>query len=146
MRFQGSGFSVELPDGVHDASVYTFAYPKAGAHPPSIIVRFEPADEIDLAERMAEVHASLLENYPQPSLDTSGETLRRGEWQYFTHVLEFGGDELRLTQKEVYILVPAPDRTLYVLSGIDRSDNFKSFEPIYDNFVRTFQPNEIQRL
>ncbi len=147
MRFQGSGFSVELDADVMDVSGYAFNYPKLGALPPSISLRFEPGAKADMAERASQVVEQRVPSLPNANLRAAPQAQRRGDWEYFTFVVEFGGeDDARLVQKEIQIRVTQPNPTVYVITGTDQLANFPRFEPTYDAFVRSFQPNDVQRL
>ncbi len=147
MQFQGSGFSVELDAGVLDVSGYAFSYPKLGDFPPNITLRFERGADADMAERLQAFHEKL-PAYPNAQLRAEPQVARRGDWEYFAFVLEFGGEDgdARLVQKEIQIRVAEPVPTVYIITGTDLVGNFPRFEATYDAFVRSFQPNDVQRL
>lgn len=146
MKFQGSGFSLELPPGVTDASTYVFTFPDLGELPPNISVRFEQGGGVDMkARREAEV-SRLRESLPNPEFWMEDKVRSRGDWQYFTNVVVFGEEGMRICLKELQLLISEPEPTLYVFAGTDLSDNWPRFEPTFDALIRGFQPNGIQRI
>ena len=145
MNFQASGFSLDLPPHAVDSSSYVFVFPDQGDFPPNICIRFQPGAEIDMPEQMVKVRSAMLENLPDALIEGEDKVMNRGDWKYFTHVIEFGEPTNRMRQKEIHLLVQQPKPTYYVISGVDLADNFVNFEATYDNLVRSFQPNELQR-
>ena len=146
MKFQASGFSVEVPDEAIDASAYTFSYPGLGSLPPNIVIQFEFGDDVDMGARRAEVLERIESSYPQVDIRVQDEVRSRGDWEYFTIVAEFGEGEARMVQKQLQLRAQQPKPTVYVFSGTDLASNFPVFEPHFDAMVRSFQPNEVQRV
>jgi len=146
MSFQGSGFSIELPPGAMDASAYVFSFPELGELSPNISVRFETGENVDMEARRRQVCERIRDTFPNAVFKVEDETRRRGDWEYFTNVVEFGEDSQKLCQKELHLKIMNPGPTVYVFSGTDLLENFDEFEPTFDAIVRSFQPNDIQRL
>ena len=146
MKFQASGFSVDVPDDVVDASAYVFSFPALGGLPPNVTIRFEAAENLDLESRRQEVLERVRDSYVDPVFKLEDPVRSRGDWQYFTFIVEFGDEGQRLRQKEMQLRILQPQPTLYVISGTDFGDNFERFESYFDGIVRSFNPNEIQRI
>jgi len=146
MKFQASGFSVDVPEDSVDASRYVFVFPELGGLPPNLVIRFEICQDPDMPARREQVLETIRESFPNPYFSLENEVQQRGDWQYFTHVFEFGEEGQRLRQKELHLHITKPRPTLYIFSGVDQASNFERFEPFFDAMVRSFQPNEIQRI
>jgi hypothetical protein len=146
MKFQASGFSVDVPDDVVDASAYVFSFPASGGLPPNVSIRFESGEDLDLESRRQEVLERIRDSYPDPVFKLEDPVRSRGDWQYFTYIVEFGDEGQRLRQKEMHLRILQPRPTLYIFSGTDTDENFERFEPYFDSMVRSFNPNEIQRI
>lgn len=141
MKFQGSGFTVELPEGTADTSSYAFVFPGIGSFSPNLTVRFDPAESLDLQAHVDSVR----ENY-ETALDDLAvvgnvPVRSRGEWLYATLVLEWGPADHRIRQKQLFLWVPGEAPTLYTLTGTDLASSFDKSEPVFDGIMRSFQPN-----
>ena len=146
MNFQGSGFTIDVPESVIDCSVYTFSLPEIGETAPNFLLRFEVADAVDMNARREEVLERFRDGFDDVLFTTEDEVNSRGDWEYFTIVLQSGPEEQRQCLKELHLLITQPVPTVYVFSGGAPLDVFPQFESIFDGVVRSFQPNEIQRL
>ena len=142
--FQGSGFSIELPEDVIDASSYCFSFPEAGEFSPILMIKCErQQDELDLSayvnEQRDAIRASV-ENFTV----ISEMSKSRGAWDYVISVTEWGPDESRTRQKQLFVYVPGEIPRLFTLTGTDFAANFENSEPLFDQIIRTFKPNDIQ--
>lgn len=146
MKFQGSGFVIELPEGSLDASSYTFAFPDLGNFSPNLTVRFEAAESVDLDAHVAEVRQSLGSALEEFIVVGEVGVRTRGDWRYATHVVEWGASDTRIRQKQLFLWTPKPAPTLYTLTGTDLASGFERSEPVFDAIIRSFQPNEHNRL
>ncbi len=138
--FQASEFSVELPDGVIDASSYCFVFPHAGEFPPNLIIRCEhqPA-EFDLAAYVAAQREALeasAENFTLVNEISS----KRDFWTYIVSIVEWGPDDSRIRQKQTYVFVPGQRNRLFILTGSDLADNFEQSDGIFNQVIRTLKP------
>ncbi len=142
--FQGSGFSVDLPEDATDASSYCFTFPDAGEYSPNLTIRVErPPDELDLNAYV---------NEQRQALETSVENFsvvneisnKRGSWTYVISIIEWGPDESRIRQKQTYVYVPDEIPRLFTLTGTDLADNFKQSEVLFNQVIKSFTPNDIQ--
>jgi hypothetical protein len=146
VKFQASGFSIDVPDGAMDASAYTFSFPALGSFPPNVVIQFELGDGVDMNARREEVLERVESSYPDVEVRVQDEVRTRGDWEYFTIVAAFGEGEQRMVQKQLQLKAIQPKPTVYVFSGTDLASNFAAFEPYFDAMVRSFQANEVQRL
>ena len=142
--FQGSGFSVDLPEDATDASSYCFLFPDAGEYAPNLTIRCErPPDELDLNAYV---------NEQRQALETSVENLsvvneisnKRGSWTYIVSIIEWGPDESRIRQKQTYVYVSEEIPRLFTLTGTDLAANFKQSEVLFNQVIKSFTPNDIQ--
>ena len=142
--FQGSGFSVELPEETIDASSYCFSFPEVGEFSPNLTIKCErQQDELDLSAYVNEQRDALragLENFSV----ISELSKSRGSWNYIITVVEWGPDESRTRQKQLFVYVPGEIVRLYTLTGTDFAANFEESEPLFDQVIGTFKPNDIQ--
>lgn len=102
-KFQGSGFSVDLPAPVFDSSSYIFAFPDAGDLASAITIRFDIVkDKPDLKEYAGQQRESLNQNLT--NLEVVSEVHnKRGTWDYAVCVIEWGETECRMRQKQLYV-------------------------------------------
>ncbi len=149
MKFQGSGFAVDLPEGAIDASAYAFVFPvsdgEATGFAPNITIRFQAFQE-DLNEHVEGVAEGMLSALENAALVAKDEVRARGNWRYLTQVIEWGEGEFRMRQKQLFLVVPEPKPTLYSISGTDFTAQFARSEPIFDQIIRSFDPNGVQSM
>lgn len=142
--FQGSGFSVELPDDAIDASSYCFTFPNAGDYAPNLTIRIErPQDEPDLKAYVAAQRAVIEVTVESFSLinEING---KKDFWTYVISIVEWGPDDTRIRQKQAYIYVPGESPKLYMLTGTDLAANFEQSDAIFNQVIKSFTPNDIQ--
>jgi len=142
--FQGSGFSVELPDDASDASSYCFLFPNAGEYAPNLTIRCEqPPDELDLNGYVKETRQAL-----EASVDNftvvNEISNTRGSWVYVVSIVEWGPDESRIRQKQTYVHVLGEVPRLFTLTGTDLAANFAQSDALFNQVMKSFTPNDIQ--
>ena len=143
-KFQGSGFSVELPEEVMDASSYCFSFPEAGEFSPHLTIKFEQqTDKPDLNAYVSKQRVALRAGVENFSV-ISELSKSRGSWDYVISVIEWGPDESRTRQKQFFVYVPGEIPRLFTLTGTDLAANFERSESLFDQVIRTFKPNDIQ--
>lgn len=142
-KFQGSGFSIEVPDGTVDASNYGFAFPGADGANPTMTITFAAAKEADPAATFDE-QLGLLEQAMQDFDVISQGTFKRADREYIVWVAEWGPAESRMRQKQVLMSVAGSTPRLFKITATDLAAHFDQAEPLFDNIIRTFEPNEIQ--
>ena len=135
---------MELPVDTIDASSFCFVFPGAGELAPNLTVRIEhPQAEFDLAAYVQEQRQaveSAVENFVVVNEISS----KRDFWTYIISIVEWGPDESRLRQKQTYIHVPGEKPRLFILTGTDLASNFENSDPIFNQVIRSFKPNDIQ--
>jgi len=142
--FQGSGFSVDLPDDAADASSFCFVFPNAGELPPNLTIRCErPPDELDLDEYVQEQRQAFetsVENFELVNEISS----KHDFWTYVVSITEWGPDESRLRQKQMYVYVPGEKPRLFIMIGNDLAANSEQSDDLFNQVIRSFKPNDIQ--
>jgi hypothetical protein len=142
--FQGSGFSVDLPEDASDASSYCFLFPNAGEYAPNLTIRYEqPPDEFDLNEYVDEQRQAL-ETSVENFIVVNEISNKRDFWTYVISIIEWGPDEARIRQKRTYVHVPGEKTRLFILTGTDLAANFEQSDVIFNQIIRSFKPNDIQ--
>jgi len=145
-HFQGSGFSIELPESAVDASAYTFAFPKGRPFTPTLVIRVEQRREApDLAAYVTEQRQRL------SAAVEAFEVLREkpgrwGAWDYIMTLFEWGPPDGRIRQEQFHILVPGRPNRLFILTATDTAGDFAATDPLFNEILRTFKPNDIQVL
>jgi len=143
-NFQGSGFSVELPDDATDSSSYCFSFPNAGEYAPNLTITCErPPDGLDLNAYVSERREALKTGVENLAVINEISN-SRGAWTYIVSIVEWGPDESRIRQKQTYVYVPGEVPKLFTLTGTDLADNFKQSEAIFNQAIKSFTPNDIQ--
>ena len=143
MNYQGSGFTLDLPDETIDSVAYTFSIPGPDGVALNVLLRTELGEGVDMNARREEVVERFLDGFDDAQFRVEDEVRARGDWQYFTIVLEFGPDDMRHCLKELHIWIPTLQPTVYVFSGTSPVSSFPSFEPVFDAMVRSFQPGGV---
>ena len=142
-KFQGSGFSLELPDGTVDASNYGFALPGTGGANPTLMVSFSKADDSDLGAVFDEKTRLLDESLSDFKVVNKG-AFQRADREYIVWVGEWGEEGARMKQKQVLMRLSGPAPRMFTITATDFAEHFAQTEPLFDNVIRTFDPNDIQ--
>lgn len=142
-KFQGSGFSLELPDGTVDASNYGFALPGDGGANPTVTIRFATVENADLEKIFDEQKYSLEQALTDFEVVSKG-TFKRADREYIVWIGEWGSAEARMKQKQVLMRVSGNVPRLFTITATDLARHFAQTEPLFDNVIRTFDPNDIQ--
>lgn len=142
--FQGSGFSVDVPAGCTDASIYTFALPPVDGFSPYIVIRFEVVKEpLDLTAYVNKQLESLASNTDEFKM-LSQNAGKRGNWGCVVTDCQWGPEMGRMHQKYVHFLVPGKPSKVYTLTTTDLAKNHERSAPAFDKMLRSFLPNESQ--
>lgn len=142
-KFQGSGFSLELPDGTVDASNYGFALPGDGGANPTLTIRFAKEQQADLGAVFDEQKRSLEEGLQDFEVVSKGD-FKRADREYIVWVGEWGSADARMKQKQVLMFVSGQVPRLFTITACDLATHFAQTEPLFDDVIRTFDPNDIQ--
>jgi len=143
--FQGSGFTIPLPDNCMDGSAYTFILPENGGFSASLSVRFESA-----------LYVKDLQAYVKTSLDALQASVsefvllnqvagKRGAYDGVMSSFEWGLGESRMRQKQYCLLVPGNAPRLYILTATDLASSAAQSDRIFNQMMKNFSPNDIQR-
>jgi hypothetical protein len=142
-KFQGSGFSLELPEGTVDASNYGFALPGSGGANPTLTISFSKTEDSDISAVFDEKVRSLGEALTDFKVINKG-AFQRADREYIVWVGEWGADGAHFKQKQVLMLVSGPGARLFTITATDLAEHFVQTEPLFDNVIRTFDPNDVQ--
>jgi hypothetical protein len=143
-KFQGSGFSLMLPQTCYDASAYAFALPEHNGFSPNVTIGFEavPADT-DISRYADKDLAALGAGLPGFAL-TSKAAGKKGQWAAVMAALQWGEGPARMLQKRLYILVTAQVPRIYTLTTSDLAANAEHSNPAFEQILRSFTPNQFQ--
>ena len=143
-KFQGSGFSIVLPEAAIDASSYCFSFPQAGVLAPNLTIKSAPQEErpdlrVLVEEQRKQLSASL------DNLRVVSEVASQHEsWDYIVSVIEWGPEGGRMRQKQLLVFVPGEKPRLFTLVATDLAENVDNSEPLFDQIIKSFDPNDIQ--
>jgi hypothetical protein len=146
--FQGSGFSIELPDDSADASAYTFllSTPPNASLSPFITIQTERLQADDLESHVQALHTTLQKDLE----DFRVLQFRAGRHAGIDVVLttvEWGSQAARISQTQAFYLVEGEKyHKVFTLKGTDLAANFGNSQPVFNNTFRTFMPNDGQLL
>lgn len=142
--FQGSGFTLDIPAGCTDASIYNFALPAVDGFSPYIIIRFEavkePLDLLDYVKKQLESLAANAEGFKLLNQNAG----KRGSWGCVVSDCQWGPEAGRMHQKYVHFLVPGTPSKVYTLTTTDLAKNQPRSAPIFEGMLRSFLPNKTQ--
>ncbi len=143
-EFQGSGFTLEVPEGCVDASVYTFVFPEQGGFSANLMIRLEKVDEaFDLQDYVKGQLEALKQNVEGFELLTQASG-KRGAWDGVMSVYEWGSGVTRMRQKQVVLLIPGESSRVYILTTTDLASQGANSDPVFDQMLRSFNANESQ--
>lgn len=143
--FQGSGFTLELPEETVDGSSYVFLLPREGGTAmASVSVRVERRREaVDLAEYARSLRPP--EGEGEAEFRVLSESFHdRGAWPYLVSVTDWGEGEAAIRRKEIFVLIAGEPNTVYHLTASERASRFHECEAMLDGILRSFRPNDVQ--
>ncbi|MDA1076896.1 MAG: hypothetical protein O3A63_19420 [Proteobacteria bacterium] len=147
MNFQGGGFSLDLPEGVVDSSAYVFVKDDESNAPPMLqithqVVPSVPSDiDAFLHERIdPEIDAVKILELLETSVN------RRDNWTYGIATLVWGREPESLKERRIYLFVEEPGIRLFTLIVKAPEAKFDAAIEYFTSSMRSFAPNEIQRL
>jgi hypothetical protein len=148
-KFQGSGFSIALPEESADVSAYSFVLPmpKGGKFAPFITIQIERlTKDVQLEAHVHEHHQALqteLENFRILSFAAGRNS---GVDVVLTNVA-WGPEDMPLSQVQAFYLVPGKKKNkVYGLKGTDLTENFANSQPVFNHAFQSFMPNDVQVL
>jgi len=148
IHFQGSGFSVELPEDCTDASAYTFLLPTPpnSAFTPCITIRSENATSSDLESYVRGQHAELRQSVEKFSLVSFTAGQHQG-LDVVVATMEWGPMAVRIRQVQAhYLVLNEKQNKIYCLTGLDLKSHFDQTQHVFNTTLKTFLPNDLQVL
>ena len=143
-NFQGSGFTVELPDDCTDASAYTFVLPENAGYSANLTIRFEPVVDVpDLKTHINKSLRTLKDNVVDFVLlkQVAG---KRGAHQGVMTSYEWGAGPSRVRQKQYCIMTEGDMPRIYILTSTDLASNADQSDPVFNRMMKHFVPNTEQ--
>lgn len=145
--FQGSGFAIQLPEDVLDGSSYTFVKNDEAPVPPMLRITGARADAVpaDMDRYLSDTCAAEL------AVNRNLEILsifshRRDSWHYGIVRLSWGGGPHGLREQRIYLFVEEPVVRRFVITVTASEANFEGALEYFREAVRSFTPNDVQRL
>lgn len=146
MKIQGAGFGVDVPEGSLNASAYSFVFPDHGELPPNLAIRVDDAPSGSLEDHVALIVETYREGFEDLVVISKDPVRERGDWRYAINVLEWGPTDRRMRLKQMFIQVSMPTPLLFTVIGTDLAASFSRSEPVFDQIIRSFDPNGLQRV
>ena len=146
--FQGSGFSIDLPDRCADTSVYTFLLPTPDNAPmaPFVTIQSEHLEGANLESHVRALHQALQRDLEAFRVLEFKAGQHAGNDVVLTNV-QWGPAGARISQEQAFYLVNGEKKKkVFSLKGTDLTDNFGNSQPAFNHIFRTFAPNDIQLL
>ncbi|MCF6281490.1 MAG: DcrB-related protein [Candidatus Polarisedimenticolaceae bacterium] len=145
-KFQGSGFAVELPEGLLDFSTYTYVLPVKSGFSPNLVIRFELVQgKPDLIDYVKQAMDRLSENLDAFELINQASG-KRGGCDGVMNLFEWGEGKGRMRQKQIFLLTAGKKQRIYTLTTLDLAANSAASDPAFERILRSFTPNELQCL
>ena len=132
-RFEGSDFSMELPEEYTDESTYAFAFPARGGFRPSVVVKTERlGGPVGLHEYSLQGLAQL------PGL----EMVSNSEQPYGRRcVYDWGEPGRRIRQVQRYLLLSDPPRVV-TMTGTTLRDLYPQMEALFEAVFDSYRSLE----
>jgi hypothetical protein len=119
-------------------------FPEHGEMPPNLTIRCEARPgQFDLAAYVAEQQEAMKGGVTGFELVNEINN-KKDFWTYVISIVEWGPRDSRIRQKQAYIYVPGASPRLFTMTGTDLSGNFVNSEPLFNEVIKSFAPNEIQ--
>lgn len=145
-QFQGSGFSIELPDNCTDASAYTFVLPYNRGFSANLTIRFEHVPEGYQLEKSVQEELQKLGNSLSDFTLISQDVGQRGGNDGVISVYEWGEGQARMRQKVITLLVQGEKTRKYILTTTDLVAGSEQSEVVFNQMLQSFTLNDIQFL
>jgi hypothetical protein len=143
--FQGSGFVIELPAEVLDASSYVFVKPDPSPAPATLRISPTPVDAIP-ADLQGDLEAALTtEAASIPALSVQQiSTNKRDNWTYGFVTLAWEFDELKINERRIYLYIDDEPLRHFVFTIQAMADQFEDAMSYFSESLRSFAPNDDQ--
>lgn len=139
-RYDGSDFSIDLPDEAINATVHAFAFPQGRLHTPTLFIRSEhPHSPVSLSDYV-DSQVALLQ-----AANEALDVVRRRTGVWHGHdaldlLVDFGPPEQRLRQRLVFVDAKGEPQTIYVLVATDTVDAFDGNDAMFNTAILSFRP------
>ena len=143
-EFQGSGFAIELPENCIDASSYTFVLEQRNGFSANLTIRFQlPTEGFSVSSFVDEQISSLRTSLDSFALIHQANG-KRGEIEGAMFVYEWGQGSGRFKQKQVVMLSNLEPARIYIMTSTDLAINADESDPVFEQMMRSFAPNDTQ--
>lgn len=143
--FQGSGFELELPDEVINASSYVFIRPDPSAVPASL--RINPISTDTIPSDLQSDLESLLHTEAETSEQLTVlqiSTNARENWTYGFATLAWQFGETEIRERRIYLYIDDNPIRHFIFTIQALADEFDDAVAYFNEGIRTFNPNELQ--
>lgn len=141
-NFQGSGFTVELPDECIDASTYTFVLPENNGFSATLNIRHESATEVKNLKAHINVSLKALRDSVTDFTLLNQAAGKRGAHEGVMSSFEWGSGEARVRQKQYCLLTSGEAPRIYILTSTDLVSNAAQSDRIFSAIMKSFVPEQ----
>jgi len=144
-KFQGAGFSIDIPNKCQNITCYTFLLPTDKQFTPYITIQSEKFDHtpnlesiVDEQEKKIQDNSSdyQLVNRIKGKHAGNNATIVTSEW---------GSGASRICQRKVYLLKNIRNTTrMYTINCTDLASNFAISQPMMNEMIRTIKLDDNQ--
>ena len=139
-NFQGSGFTIDLPDECIDASTYTFVLPENNGFSATLNIRHESAVEVENLKAHINVSLKALRDSVTDFTLLNQAAGKRGANEGVMSSFEWGAGEARVRQKQYCLLIPGETPRIYILTSTDLVSNAAQSDRIFNGIMKSFVP------
>jgi hypothetical protein len=139
-KFQGSGFSIDVPDDCVDATSYMFVLPENNGYSANLSIRSESA--VTVSDLTAHVNSMLdaLKNSAPDFILMKQMAGKRGPNEGVMSQYEWGTGKSRVRQKQYCLMTPGKAARLYILTSTDLVINAAKSDPVFNAMMKKFMP------
>ena len=139
-NFQGTGFTIEIPEDCFDASTYTFVLPENNGFSANLNIRHEPAVEVNDLKAHINVSLKALRDRVANFTLLNQAAGKRGAHEGLMTSFEWGEGESRVRQKQYCLLVSGEKPKIYILTSTDLASNAAQSDRIFNGIMKSFVP------
>jgi hypothetical protein len=141
-KFEGSGFSLDLPDDCVDASSYTFVLPENNGYSPNLSIRSESAVTIKDLKGHVNAMLKLLKDSAPEFVMKKQMAGKRGANEGVMSQYEWGVGAARMQQKQYCLMTPGEAARLYILTATDLASNAAQSDAVFNAMMKNFMPKQ----
>jgi hypothetical protein len=143
-NFQGSGFTMELPEDCMDASSYAFVLPEYNGFSPNLTIRFEPTTDVSDLQAHVNISLDALKANVVDFVMINQVAGKRGPHNGVMSNYEWGAGESRMRIKQYCIMTAGDVPRVYTLTAVDLTSNADQSAPVFNRMMKNFVPNQEQ--